>query len=639
MTPAMMRPFGYLLLCISFLCSIRMWASPQDDSLRIAIEGTSTARDRARSLLVMANAEKRTRPGESLVKVGMALRFAEQSGDRQLLLEAVRQQRDLERSAGAYDQFLLSAIRAVAISEQLTDRRALADDLRWLSEAYDRTGAYDQAVEISRKALFLLRTTGDSAAIGRGILDVMNALVHAGHFNEVLKQGEEALSYYERQGDSLGTALVLMTQGETLLRRGNAVDARTLLNKAERMFRENGDDGSLLRTLISLAQANIELKNWELARKRFDEATALQHITGAQQGASLLLHLGSRLEEGTGDMMKALAYQRQASAMEDSLFSERMAERMIGLQALYSARDKDALNSQLKVENEAYAGMLSSGRIRSRIWMTAMLLFGAAAAGFYLMARRMRRLTIRARLRNQVIQGQSEEIKAKNIELEQQNQRLIESLMDVEEKDVVLKEIHHRVKNNLQIVNTLLRLQGSHLNDPRLDVILGDCQGRVRSMALVHEHIYRCGDLNRVNVKAHVIALAEAVLKQYGLFGKVELDVTVSYDRATLDNLIPLSLLLNELLSNSAKHAFKDRDSGRISIMLRKISSEQCELVFSDDGIGMELNRFFESGSFGLELVRNLAAQLNGTIRLLKGEGTTLQMLFAPEERTLRKAS
>lgn len=117
------------------------------------------------------------------------------------------------------------------------------------------------------------------------------------------------------------------------------------------------------------------------------------------------------------------------------------------------------------------------------------------------------------------------------------------------------------------------------------------------------------------------------------------MDLQVNYDLARFDDLIPLSLMINELLTNSAKHAFKGREEGRIAISLRKLGENQYELTFADDGVGAQQEAFFRSGSFGLELVRSLATQLDGRIRLLKGEGTTFQMTFQPEERTLRRAS
>lgn len=607
--------------------------------MRTDVDGISTSAERARALLVIAGTQAKSQPGESLVKVATAVAFAEKSGDAQLLLRAIRQQRELERAAGAYDQFLLSSIRAVGLSEKTNDRRALADDIRSLCEAYERTGAFDKAVELRQEALLILKSTGDSAAIGKGIVDLMNTLVLAGRFNEVLRHGDEALDYYGSHKDSVGMANVWVSQGEAFLAQGHAADALPSLARAERVFRDLRMDTQLGRTLRDIAEANLTLGRWADARTRLEEARFIATEHNTLNSDPALFGLLSRMHEGLGETTEALACLRRHTVLRDSLFNERMAERMMGLQALYSAEAKERAYAALQERNTANEDLIASARARGHWWLAAIIALSAGATVLFFTVRRIRRLARRANLKNQVIIRQTNEIKAKNIELERQNLRLAEALINEEEKDVQLKEIHHRVKNNMQIVNTLLKMQGTYVQDPGLQEVLGDCQGRVRSMALVHEHIYRVGDLNRVNVKAHLIALAESVLKQYGLHGRVNVDLNVNYDHANLDNLIPLSLLMNELITNSAKHAFTDREEGRITIVLRRLGDNQCELVFSDDGVGMRQEQFFNNDSFGLELVRTLVSQLDGRIRLLKGEGTTFQMTFEPQARPMRKAS
>lgn len=599
----------------------------------------SSSAERARALLVIAGTQAKSQPGESLVKVATAIAFAEKSGDDKLLLRAIRQQRELERAAGAYDQFLLSAIRAVGLSEKTSDRRALADDIRCLCEAYERTGAFDKAVELRQEALLILKSTGDSAAIGKGIVDLMNTLVLAGRFNEVLRHGDEALAYYAAHTDSVGQASVWMGQGEALIAQARPADALPSLARAERVFRELRMDTQLGRTLRDIAEANIAMGRWADARVRLEEVRFIATEQRTLNSDPVLFALLSRMHEGLGETAQALDCLRRHTALKDSLFNERMAERMMGLQALYSTNAKERAFMELQERNTANEDMVATARVRTRWWVAAFTALLAGATVLFFMVRRIRRLARRANLKNQVILRQTNEIKAKNIELERQNLRLAEALINEEEKDVQLKEIHHRVKNNLQIVNTLLKMQGTYVQDESLQEVLGDCQGRVRSMALVHEHIYRVGDLNRVNVKAHLIALAEGLLKQFGLHERVKVDLNVNYDHANLDNLIPLSLLMNELLTNSAKHAFTGRDQGRITIVLRRLGENQCELVYSDDGVGIRQEQFFHSDSFGLELVRTLASQLDGRIRLLKGEGTTFQMTFEPQVRPMRRAS
>jgi len=628
-----------LLVLMQACLLVNTYCSRQDDSLHVVVNGASSAAARAQALLSLASLHAAKQPGESLAQVKSAASFAEQSGDQRLLLRAIQQERDLEQRAGAFDEFLRNAIRAMGISEKLGDARIMADDLRCLSQAYDRVGAYDKAVETSKQALFLLKTTGDSSAIGKGLLDLMNALVQAGRFSEVLHQSDEALAYYSRQHDTLGTARVWLRQGEALMAQQRYTDARPLLISAERVFNSNGDHQNRLRVLCDLTRTSCALHLWDLARVRLDTAISISRDLGTLNTNPQLFALCSLIDEGEGHPLEALVCQRRHAALKDSLFNEKMAERMTGLQALYQSDRREHELSALLERDQAAEASLASGKARGKWWLLLLLvLVGVLIAGALLL-RNTRRLMRRARLKNQVILKQTDEIKAKNLELERQNLRLAESLVNEEEKDVLLKEIHHRVKNNLQIVNTLLKMQGAYADQRSLDEILSDCQGRVRSMALVHEHIYKCGDLSRVNVKAHVMALSASILKNYGLQDIVQVDMNVNYDRAALDNLIPLSLLLNELITNSAKHAFIAREQGRISIVLRRMGDHQCELMFSDDGVGIEQQRFFQNDSFGLELVRTLATQLNGSIKLLKGEGTTFQLTFELDDRPLRKAS
>jgi two-component sensor histidine kinase len=632
-----LRAFVLVLLLVAFTQFTH--ASRQGDSLQTTLDGMSTSAERANALLAMARAQSNAQPGESLQRVMTAVRFAERAGDLALLLRAVRQQRELELKAGAYDQFLLSSIRAVSISERRSDPKELADDMRYLAQAYERTGGHDKAIETSRKALFLLKGTGDSAAIGRGITDLLYTLVSARHFAEVLQTSTEALAFCSQRNDSAGMAQIWLMQAEAMLEKNKPADAMPHVARAERYFRAWNLAPLLLRSLCARTQANIALARWDDAHTCVNEAFRVAQKSGAAELDPRMFALASQVHSARGDLSTALAMERRHTVVKDSLFDQRMTERMIGLQALYGSARQEAENAELRLRSETNEVIIDKAKGRSRLWAFGAILLAAALVGLFLIWRKLKRSSRRSALRTQVIQKQTDEIRRKNMELERQNLRLAETLLKEEEKDVLLKHIHHRVKNDLQIVNTLLKMQGSYIDDARLAEVLSDCQGRVRSLALVHEHIYRCGDLSRVNVKAHLSAMCEGVLKNYGLEGKVSLNMQVNYDQARMDNLIPLSLLVNELITNSAKHAFNGREHGQVNIQLRNMGGNQYELVFSDDGIGLERSLFFQQESFGLELVRTLASQLDGRIRLLKGEGTTFQMSFSTQDELLRKAS
>lgn len=624
------RPLPFVLFLVA-QPTMAQEGDPGRDSAR------RTSAESAVHLIERAEIDRATQPGQSLQDLVTALSFAERSGDQALVLRTLRAKRDLEADAGDFDGALRTGIRVISLSGTTGDRRSMAADWQAMAHVHERNGNYGDAIDASKRVLFLTKTINDDRATGNAILELMDLLLEAGRDTEFKHQSEDALAYFTRAEDRVGSSRVLLRQGEALLGQGRAADALTILHRAQRELQNENTPEDRSRVLFDLARAHADVANWSEARAQLDEAFALQ------QGPLLdpaVYALCARVAESEGQLTEALRCERRRIFLRDSLLSARMAERVAGLQALYGLHSKERDMADLREQNKASTDRLISERWRTRLALGASLVLLASVAVLLLLWKKLHRAVRRVRLKNNVINKQADEIRTKNLELERQNLRLAETLMNEEEKDVILKEIHHRVKNDLQIVNALLKLQSTYADDPRLTELLHDCQGRIRSMAMVHEHIYKCGDLSRVNVKAHVMALAMSVVSNHGLAEKVKIETQVSYDRATLDDLTPLSLLLNELLTNSAKHAFVGRDSGRITIALRRMGETRCELLFSDDGVGLEQKRFFHTDSFGLELVRTLATQLNGTIHLLSGEGTTFQMTFAVSgDRLVRKAS
>jgi PAS domain S-box-containing protein len=199
------------------------------------------------------------------------------------------------------------------------------------------------------------------------------------------------------------------------------------------------------------------------------------------------------------------------------------------------------------------------------------------------------------------------------------------------EKEVLLKEIHHRVKNNLQIISSLLNLQASSIQDPKAMALFEECQHRISSMALIHQSLYQEGDLSRIDFAAYLRTLAVDLFRAYAVNpARIALTITADALLLSLDTAVPCGLLVNELLTNSLKHAFPQGGSGQIQVELRRLTEEQIVLKVCDTGVGLptwvDLQK---TSSFGLQLVRILAAQLRATINLARHPGTTFTITFA----------
>lgn len=202
----------------------------------------------------------------------------------------------------------------------------------------------------------------------------------------------------------------------------------------------------------------------------------------------------------------------------------------------------------------------------------------------------------------------------------------------LKEKEVLLKEIHHRVKNNLQIISSLLKLQSSYSKDDQTLGLFKDSQNRIRSMALIHEKLYQSKDLSNINLAEYIRDLTSNLLRSYNASSQaVNLRTSVNDISLSIDTAIPCGLIINELVSNSLKHAFPAiKENNEIYLDVHSHHDNKFIMVVGDNGIGFPQNLDFQNtDSLGLELVCTLAEQLDGTIELDNTCGTKFTITFA----------
>ncbi|HIE30271.1 TPA: response regulator [Candidatus Poribacteria bacterium] len=218
-------------------------------------------------------------------------------------------------------------------------------------------------------------------------------------------------------------------------------------------------------------------------------------------------------------------------------------------------------------------------------------------------------------------------------DLKASEQKLQKSLEQVtaslEEKEVLLSEIHHRVKNNMQIISSMLRLQGRYIKDETYLQIFKDSQNRIRSMALIHEKLCQSENMANIDLDSYIRDLANSLYRTYAIAENVELKIDVENVSLSIDSAIPCGLIINELISNALKYAFPNGREGEISINFRRIGDE-VELVVKDNGIGMPQDLDLKHvESLGLQLVTTLVEnQLRGNLELSRTEGTEFRITF-----------
>jgi two-component sensor histidine kinase len=216
-------------------------------------------------------------------------------------------------------------------------------------------------------------------------------------------------------------------------------------------------------------------------------------------------------------------------------------------------------------------------------------------------------------------------IRNKTEEVENEN-KLIES---VKEKEILLKEVHHRVKNNLQIINSILNLQSSYLTDPKILEIITESQNRIRSMSYIHESLYQTKNFSSINFKDYIDNLITNLVYSYRVGSNVIINKDIQDIDLPLDYAIPCGLILNELVTNALKYAYPNNKKGMVNISILKNNENLIEMYIADNGIGLPKDFSIESTeTLGLSLVHTLVDQIDGKLSVKNEVGTKFLIIF-----------
>lgn len=218
-------------------------------------------------------------------------------------------------------------------------------------------------------------------------------------------------------------------------------------------------------------------------------------------------------------------------------------------------------------------------------------------------------------------------------ERKQSEQRIREAL---HQKDVLLREVHHRVKNNLQVIHSLLDLQTLKVKDPTVVAMLQDSQNRIRSMSLIHQTLYQASDVAQVDFEQFLTALMPHLMASYApARGQVSVQMHAASITLPINDAVPCGLIVNELVSNALKHGFPAGRSGHIEILIDQPTRDRVELSVSNDGLPIpEDLRLPPADSLGLQLVQLLSRQLRGQLEIRRSDPIRFSLSFQPSALT-----
>jgi len=417
-------------------------------------------------------------------------------------------------------------------------------------------------------------------------------------YDEALPYYEKALAINREVGDLHGVSTLEGNIGNLLLHAGNYEKAEEYLSRSIAQKEEQGSSEDLvgLRGLLGSTKLYLGQRQEGIAmlEKSYEDALAKDY----RKESNTVLNTLIRSTYNVGMYEEAAKYQRIKLKQQRSEFDELLASRVNELNAQYQKEEQDRQIELLSTQNELQEARLSRQRL---------LLYGGGAIlliilGLLLVIWRFYR-------------------KVKN-----QHGVITKALR---EKEVLLKEIHHRVKNNLQIVSSLLNLQARKIKDQKASEVLREGRARVQSMSLIHQSLYRRDNLTGVNLADYLERLCQSVLETYQTGSStIHWQTDIEPIMLDVDSVVPLGLIVNELLTNTLKYAFPDGREGRIWINARE-QAEGLELVVRDDGIGMpQLEQQDRSQSFGYQLIEAFQRKLKADLDIKSTNGTSVRLLI-----------
>ena len=489
------------------------------------------------------------------------------------------------------EKAMAADLRALKLMEELNDKLGIASAYTRLSEDLSRQGRQTEALDYARKTIAISKKNDFKD-------ELIFAYFAAGNVSIAMKNDQQSLAYYDstialaRQQNMGGLNICdfMNSRGNALKHLARYTEALASYKEGFSLARQMNYTNAISAITANLGEVNLLMGNYEEALGYQLETVRLQEKDGDLSNLTENYGHVSTIYEKLGNYKAALEFQKKARVLRDSTASIESDAAMSALLTQYETKKKEAtITSQLK--------QISQQRMVQ--WLSiavAALLAGLLFFGY-------RSYAVRTRS-NQLLA-------AKNAE-----------------NELLLKEIHHRVKNNLEVVSSLLALQSAQIDDPGTKDAMQESQNRVQSIGIVHQKLYQGANLGAIEMKDYFINLSESIMDSFGAEKRITIECAMEQLDVDIDTAVPLGLIVNELLTNTLKYAFPEGRFGKVRIKLLKQPNGALHLEVSDNGVGK--SGLTLGTGFGSQLVSLLTQQLSGSMREEVKNGTSIYFEFKP---------
>jgi len=434
-----------------------------------------------------------------------------------------------------------------------------------IATIYNKQHKYDSALSIYKMAQIAMEEENDIFGLSIIHNNIGNVYYRLKQYAKAATQFRKAIGYKEQINNKQGQAIAYKNLAEVLLKLEKNKEAKLWANKSLELSKEVNSKKQILDALLLSAQIDKEMGNHSTANIFY-----ANYIT-----------------------------------LKDSLDKAEQIKAIEEIEGKYETEKKDKQITKLELDKQKSTLILAEEKNQKNILFFVIGVVALISVFIFYLYNNKRKTSAL---------------------LLEKNTQIANSL---EERETLLKEIHHRVKNNLQIISSLLNLQAGSLDDKAAVDAVKEGQNRVKSMALIHQKLYSTDDIRGVNIQEYLENLTKDLFGAFGVDSdKVKYEIESNGLKLDIDTVIPLGLIINELITNTLKYAFEKSNDGLLEIKFKE-EGNMLNVTVKDNGKGVDVDRVNSSTSFGWKMIRSLSRKLKAEIDIINNNGTTVKLTLS----------
>lgn len=497
------------------------------------------------------------------------------------------------KKKGETDKAMSKDLYALKLMEETGNKAMICNALTRISDDLTRQERLEEAKDYALRAIEMAEKNNLSSELFYVYFNAGNVAMSANDYKSSLDYYNKAMKIVKEQDLGMGSLCdITNSHGNALKRMGRYKEAKYDYETALKLAKNANYQNAITATIANLGEINLLMGNYTQALGYQLETVRLQEQDKDLSNLTENYQHVSTIYEKLGNYKSALEYQKKAYHMRDSVASIKSDTTMSKMLTRYETNKKEETieSQQNEISQQKKLQGLTIGIL---FLMFVFIVFGIIS--YRLRVKRSRLLA------------------AKNAE-----------------NELLLKEIHHRVKNNLEVVSSLLALQSAQIDDPNTKEAMREGQNRVHSIGIVHQKLYQATNLGAIEMKDYFLNLSESILDSFGAENRVKIELAMEKLEIDIDTAVPLGLIVNELLTNTIKYAFPHGKQGNVVIKLEKRKTGILHLEVSDDGIGK--SNIIKGTGFGSQLISLLTRQLRGHMKEEINNGTHTYFNFNLEK-------